>query len=294
MSKGSARSVFDYFSKELAGTKSDSRTCENLLDQEDAEGVSNVLEYIEDADLRWYQLPNTKEFQIALRDERAKLNCVTNPHVFGQLLQLDVGNLLAREKSHAHDRLQAAGEFIQKPFRIQLGRGSYGECLAIRADGHRELSHEIGLELSQRSAAAGLRPIGAVVFMQRGVLKVFLRTTDSTVNTSEIAKSNSAHTAGNRHPAQLGMDFLSGEDVKMRWSFSAPLWEEGKQNLRLTWHVDMSLEENNRSIRMTAEQFGGIMLKVEAVREKMPLNERFAGTSEVIPTHLMFYPIFLQ
>ena len=64
------------------------------------------------------------------------------------------------------------------------------------------------------------------------------------------------------------MDFLSGEDVKMRWSFSAPLWEEGKQNLRLTWHVDMRLEENNRSIRMTAEQFGGIMLKVEAVREK--------------------------
>jgi hypothetical protein len=28
---------------------------------------------------------------------------------------------------------------------------------AIRADGHTELSHEIGLELSQRSAAAGLR-----------------------------------------------------------------------------------------------------------------------------------------
>ncbi|XP_066336733.1 uncharacterized protein [Miscanthus floridulus] len=167
MSKGSARSVFDYFSKELAGTKSDSRTCENLLDQEDEERVSNVLEYIEDADLRRYQLPNTKEFQTALRDERAKLNCVTNPHVFGQ----------------------AAGEFIQKPFRIQLGRGSYGECLAIRADGHKELSHEIGLELSQRSAAAGLRPIGAVVFMQRGVLKVCLRTTDSTVNTSEVAKA---------------------------------------------------------------------------------------------------------
>jgi len=60
---------------------------------------------------------------------------------------------------------------------------------AIRADGQTQLSHEIALELSQRSAAAGLRPIGAVVFMQRGVLKVCLRTTDSTVNTSEIAKA---------------------------------------------------------------------------------------------------------
>jgi len=59
--------------------------CENLLDQEDEERVSNVLEYIEDADLRRYQLPNTKEFQEAPRDEHAKLNCATNPHVFGQV-----------------------------------------------------------------------------------------------------------------------------------------------------------------------------------------------------------------
>lgn len=189
ISIGSARSVFDYFSKELAGTKSGSRMCENLLEQEHVERVSNVLECIEDADLRRYQLPNTKEFQTALRDERAKLNCVTNPHVFEQLLQLDVGDLLTREKSRVRGLLQSAGAFIQKPFRIQLGRGSYGECLAIRADGQTQLSHEIALELSQRSAAAGLRPIGAVVFMQRGVLKVCLRTTDSTVNTSEIAKA---------------------------------------------------------------------------------------------------------
>ncbi|WVZ54295.1 hypothetical protein U9M48_005117 [Paspalum notatum var. saurae] len=166
-SKGSARSAFDYFSKKLAGTNSDSRMWQDLLDQEDVERVSNVLEYIEDADLRRWQLPNTKEFQTALRDERAKLNCVTNPHVFEQ----------------------AAGEFIQKPFKLQLGRGSYGECLAIRADGHKKLSHEIGLELSLRSAAAGLRPIGAVVFMQRGILKVCLRTTDSATNTAEIAKA---------------------------------------------------------------------------------------------------------
>ena len=46
-----------------------------------------------------------------------------------QLLQLDVGDLLTRGKSVAHDRVQAAGEFIQKPFKIQLGRGLYGECL---------------------------------------------------------------------------------------------------------------------------------------------------------------------
>ncbi|TVU26716.1 hypothetical protein EJB05_29275, partial [Eragrostis curvula] len=187
--KTSARSVFDYFSKKLAETKSDAGVSDNLLEQEDQERVSNILEYIEDADLRRWQLPNTKEFQIVLRDERAKLNCVTNPHVFEQLLQLDICDLLTRGKSLAHDRLQAAAEFIHKPFKIKIGRGSYGECLAIRADGHTGLSHEIGLELSRRSAAAGLRPIGAVVFMQRGILKICLRTTDSITNTAEIAKA---------------------------------------------------------------------------------------------------------
>lgn len=61
------------------------RMCKNLFDQEDEERVSNVVEYVEDADLRRWQLPNTKEFQAALREERAKLNCVTNPHVFEQV-----------------------------------------------------------------------------------------------------------------------------------------------------------------------------------------------------------------
>ncbi|XP_006647316.1 uncharacterized protein LOC102700210 [Oryza brachyantha] len=194
--RSSAQATFGYFSKKLAGTKSDSYICENLLEQEDEERVFNILKYIEDADLRQWKLPNAKEFQTALRDERAKLNCITNPLVFEQLLQLDVCNLLSRSKLLAHDRLEAAVKLIHKPFKIQLGRGSYGECLAIRADGNSKLSHEISLELSQRSAAAGLRPIGAVVFMQRGLLKVCLRTMDNTINTAEIAK---AHGGGGRH-----------------------------------------------------------------------------------------------
>lgn len=59
--------------------------CEKLLDQEDEERIFNVLKYIEDADLRQWKLPNAKEFQTALRDERAKLNCITNPLVFEQV-----------------------------------------------------------------------------------------------------------------------------------------------------------------------------------------------------------------
>ncbi|KAI4997394.1 hypothetical protein ZWY2020_052736 [Hordeum vulgare] len=84
----------------------------------------------------------------------------------------------------------AARKLIHNPFKIYLGRGLYGECLAIRADGDSKVSHEIGLELSKMSAGAGLRPIGAVVFMQRGLLKICLRTTDNTTNTAEIAKAH--------------------------------------------------------------------------------------------------------
>jgi hypothetical protein len=51
-----------------------------------------------------------------------------------QLLQLDVSSLLTRGKSLVHGRLQAATEFIHKPFKIKLGRGSYGECLVYESD----------------------------------------------------------------------------------------------------------------------------------------------------------------
>ncbi|XP_047087934.1 uncharacterized protein LOC124699721 [Lolium rigidum] len=187
--KSSARAAFDYFSEKLAGTNPDSKMCENLLDQQDEERVLNVVKYIEDADLRLWEQPNSSEFHTALREERAKLNCVTNPHVFEQLVQLDVCDLLARGNSLVQNRLEAARKLIYNPFKLHLGRGLYGECLAIRADGNAILSHEIGLELSQMSSAAGLRPIGAVVFLQRGMLKVCLRTADNATNTSEVAKA---------------------------------------------------------------------------------------------------------
>lgn len=55
------------------------------MGQEDEERVSNVVKYVEDADLRRWRLPDSRAFHTALRDERAKLNCVSNPHVFEQV-----------------------------------------------------------------------------------------------------------------------------------------------------------------------------------------------------------------
>ncbi|PKI65717.1 hypothetical protein CRG98_013906 [Punica granatum] len=58
----------------------------------------------------------------------------------------------------------------------------------VRADGSSDLSDEIGKQLSLKSAASGLRPIGAVIYMQRNNLKMCLRSIDDTTDTSEVAK----------------------------------------------------------------------------------------------------------
>nr|POE63793.1 hypothetical protein CFP56_26618 [Quercus suber] len=59
----------------------------------------------------------------------------------------------------------------------------------VRVDGNSNLSDEIGKQLGVKSAAAGLRPIGAVVYMQRNNLKMCLRSIDSATDTSEVAKA---------------------------------------------------------------------------------------------------------
>uniref|UniRef100_A0A804MSE9 Uncharacterized protein n=1 Tax=Zea mays TaxID=4577 RepID=A0A804MSE9_MAIZE len=100
-------------------------------------------------------------------------------HTGVEVWHLDAHNVAASVAEAEKSIDRGNGEKRSRTFHIRRAR----------ADGQTQLSHEIALELSQRSAAAGLRPIGAVVFMQRGVLKVCLRTTDSTVNTSEIAKA---------------------------------------------------------------------------------------------------------
>ncbi|KAH0936715.1 hypothetical protein HID58_004176 [Brassica napus] len=108
-----------------------------------------------------------------------------------ELLRISSEDLIANGSSYFSSRLIDAKRVLKqnKAFKIRLGRGFYGECMAIRADGNHELSDELGKLLSLQSAAAGLRPIGAVTFMQRNNLKMCLRSTDDTTDTSEVAKA---------------------------------------------------------------------------------------------------------
>lgn len=189
LEKSSSRAVYEYYSSELSKIKSSDGEFVSLLKPEDQGRVEWILEFIEDIDLRQWRLPHIKEFTIGLRNWRSKLNCITYPNIFEQLLKLSSEELIDKGNSYIFSRQEAAKELLNKVFKVHLGRGFYGECLGVRADGNGHLNDEIGKELSIRSAAAGLRPIGAVIYMQRNNLKMSLRTIDSVTDTSEVAKA---------------------------------------------------------------------------------------------------------
>ncbi|VFQ78245.1 unnamed protein product [Cuscuta campestris] len=189
LEKSSACAAYDYFSSQLLETGSSDASEDSicLLNGEVRDQMEMVLKYIEDGDLRKWSLPDVRAFNLALREWRSKLNCITNPHMYEQLIKMRAVDLICKGNSYMSSRQNAANQLLDKVFKIQLGRGLYGSCLGVRADGNSDLSDEIGKELSRKSAAAGLRPIGAVIFMQRNNLKMCLRSTDGNTDTSEVS-----------------------------------------------------------------------------------------------------------
>uniref|UniRef100_A0A5B7C0F6 Uncharacterized protein n=1 Tax=Davidia involucrata TaxID=16924 RepID=A0A5B7C0F6_DAVIN len=187
--KSSSTAVYEYFSAKLAEMKSSDGEVMCLLNPKERDHVEMVLKYIEDGDLRRWSLPDIKAFNIGLGEWRSMLNCITNPHMYEQLLEISSVDLIAKGNSYISTCQNAANKLLDKVFKVRLGRGFYGECLGVRADGNSNLSDEIGKQLSIKSAAAGLRPIGAVIYMQRNNLKMCLRSTDSATDTSEVAKA---------------------------------------------------------------------------------------------------------
>ncbi|KAL8136585.1 hypothetical protein V2J09_002586 [Rumex salicifolius] len=183
--RSSSRAVYEYFSSEL---KQNQKVGSSLLDSKDQERVELLLSYIEDVDLRRWRLTDINAFKIGMGEWRSRMNCITNPFMFDQLMELKVEDLVSKGNSLIQPCKDAGKNVLDKAFKLRLGKGIYGECLAVRADGNSHLSDEIGKELSLRSSAAGLRPIGAVIYTQRNNLKMCLRSVDSSADTSEIAK----------------------------------------------------------------------------------------------------------
>ncbi|KAJ6302693.1 hypothetical protein OIU77_016723 [Salix suchowensis] len=184
--KSSSTSVYEYFSKKILDNNGG---VEGLLKPEDQDRVEMVLKYVEDMDLRRWSLPDIRAFKVGIGEWRSKFNYVTNPYMFEELLEISPVDIIEKGNSNISSRWADASKLMDKVFKVRLGRGFYGECLGVRADGNSHLSDEIGKALSVKSAAAGLRPIGAVVYMLRNNLKMCLRSIDSATDTSEVAKA---------------------------------------------------------------------------------------------------------
>lgn len=189
LEKSSSTAVYEYFSAKLSEAGFDNEDTMSLLNHKVQDQVEMILKYIEDGNLCKWDLPDTKAFNLGLREWLSKLNCISNSSLYEQLMEIHVDDLITKGKAYLSCRHNAANKLLDKVFRVRLGRGLYGECLGVRADGNSDLSDEMGKELSRRSAAAGLRPIGAVIYMQRNNLKMSLRSTGSSADTSEVAKA---------------------------------------------------------------------------------------------------------
>ncbi|KAK7400400.1 hypothetical protein VNO78_11606 [Psophocarpus tetragonolobus] len=189
LEKSSCIAVYEYFAGKHKDVNISSGVASCLVDSKDKGRVELMLKYIEDGDLRRWSLPGIRAFNIGLSEWRSRFSCISNPYIYKQLLELSVEDLMAKGNSYLSTRQDAASKLLEKVFRVRLGRGFYGECLGVRADGNSNLSDEIGKLLSVKSASTGLRPIGAVIFMQRNNLKMCLRSTDSATDTSEVAKA---------------------------------------------------------------------------------------------------------
>ncbi|XWS68201.1 hypothetical protein CRYUN_Cryun04dG0070800 [Craigia yunnanensis] len=151
--------------------------------------VETVLKYIEEADLRRWRLPEIHAFRIGLGEWRSKFNYITNPYMYEQLLDISSADLLAKGNLYISSCQIDANKFLVKAFKVRLGRGFYAQFLGVRADGNSDLSDENGKQLSLKSTKAGLRPIGAVIYRQRNNLKMCLSSTDTAIDTSEVAKA---------------------------------------------------------------------------------------------------------
>uniref|UniRef100_K7L596 Uncharacterized protein n=2 Tax=Glycine max TaxID=3847 RepID=K7L596_SOYBN len=157
LEKSSSSVVYEYFAGKCEDANISNGEAPCLVDSKDKGRVELMLKYIEDGDLRRWSLPGIRAFNIGLSEWRSRFNCISNPYMYKQLLKLSAEDLITKGNSCVSSRQNAASKLLEKAFRVRLGRGFYGECLGVRADGNSNLSDEIGKLLSVKSAATGLR-----------------------------------------------------------------------------------------------------------------------------------------
>ncbi|XP_042037398.1 uncharacterized protein LOC121783405 [Salvia splendens] len=161
MDRSGATIAYDYFKEKLLCGDINSDTNGAIAE---FQRVRRLVEYIEDADLWRWHLPNSKAFSSGLKDLNLEFDVTLNPSLFQQLLSLELDSVISQGMSSLADKQKKIDEVLKLSYEITLGGGAFGNCLAVNADSIQELRSELGNQLALKSLKMNLRGIGAVVY----------------------------------------------------------------------------------------------------------------------------------
>ncbi|KAL0680394.1 hypothetical protein Bca4012_008376 [Brassica carinata] len=157
--RSGATIAFDYFTQKLK----EERNCREM---DEFKRTRRVFEYIEDADIWKWNLPESKAFNSRIIDLGIEHNFNQNSSLFQQLLSLDHDTVINRGRESLSRKRKLIQEALEQSYEIVLGGGAeeFGRCLAVNEDEIAELRSELGNQLAEKSKGMRLRGVGAVVY----------------------------------------------------------------------------------------------------------------------------------
>ncbi|XP_027357338.1 uncharacterized protein LOC113866734 [Abrus precatorius] len=182
MERSGATIAFDYFKEKLVSADVVVKHPSVL---NEIERVRQLFQYIEDGDLWRWRLQNSKAFSSGLKDLNIEFDAKKNPSLFDQLLSLDLDTVISKGMRSLSHKQKLIDDCLGKSYKIALGNGAYGHCLAVNADtALSELRSELGHQLATKSQKMKLRGIGAVVYKVQELendqrLKISLRSVEN-------------------------------------------------------------------------------------------------------------------
>ncbi|KAL5721802.1 hypothetical protein ACHQM5_005400 [Ranunculus cassubicifolius] len=212
--RSGATIAYDYFKKKYREEGFGSE----LVSMDKLVKVEQLYKYIEDGDLWRWALPNSKAFSSGMKDLNHEFSVRSNPAIFDQLLALDPQSVINQGIQSLSHKQKLIDEVLNQSYKIALGKGEFGHCLAVDADSVSELRSELGHQLAIKSHDQSLRGIGAVVYRvpeleSKDMLKISLRSVESE-DTTPI--SEAFRGGGHQHASSFMLSCAEFQEWKVR------------------------------------------------------------------------------
>ncbi|CAA7013856.1 unnamed protein product [Microthlaspi erraticum] len=161
--RSGATIAYDYFTQKLIEEEEESCSSREVMN--DFKRMRRVFEYIEDADIWKWKLPESKAFHSGILDLGIEYDYNKNQSLFEELLSLDHESVINRGRESLCRKRKLIQEALEKSYEIVLGgEEEFGRCLAVNGDEIAELRSELGNQLAEKSKNLKLRGVGAVVY----------------------------------------------------------------------------------------------------------------------------------